>query len=291
MKTIAFFNNKGGVGKTTLVYHLSWMLTKLGYKVLAVDLDPQANLTSMFLPENTLEDIWSEEAASQFTIMGALSPIIRGTGDIAPAGLVQLHESLSLLPGELALSQFEGELSEAWGKCLDGKEPAFRTTSAFYRIIQSAGVTSGADVALVDVGPNLGTINRAVLIAADTLVVPLAPDLFSSQGLRNLGPTLGRWRKEWQTRLANNPAKDLALPTGALEPMGYVLLQFGARDNRPVRAYDRWAQKIPDTYQRFVLAEATSNPVPPELDTRCLGMLKHYRISDAAGDGGSKACV
>lgn len=58
MKTVAFFNNKGGVGKTTLVYHLTWMLADRGERVLAVDLDPQANLTSMFLLEDALEDLW-----------------------------------------------------------------------------------------------------------------------------------------------------------------------------------------------------------------------------------------
>jgi len=56
MRTIAFFNNKGGVGKTTLVYHVAWMLAELGHKVLAADLDPQANLTSMFLDEDQLEE-------------------------------------------------------------------------------------------------------------------------------------------------------------------------------------------------------------------------------------------
>lgn len=57
MKTIAFFNNKGGVGKTSLVYHLAWMFTECGLKVLAVDLDPQANLTAMFLDEERLEEL------------------------------------------------------------------------------------------------------------------------------------------------------------------------------------------------------------------------------------------
>ena len=49
MKTIAFFNNKGGVGKTTLVYHLAWMYAELGFSVVAADLDPQANLSAVFL--------------------------------------------------------------------------------------------------------------------------------------------------------------------------------------------------------------------------------------------------
>ena len=47
-----------------------------------------------------------------------------------------------------------------------------------------------ADIVFVDLGPNLGAINRAALIAADCIVIPLGPDLFSLKGLRNLGPTL-----------------------------------------------------------------------------------------------------
>ena len=46
---LTFFNNKGGVGKTSLVYHLSWMFSMSGERVVAVDLDPQANLTSPLL--------------------------------------------------------------------------------------------------------------------------------------------------------------------------------------------------------------------------------------------------
>ena len=57
---IAFFNNKGGVGKTTLVYHLSWAFADLGRHILAVDLDPQANLTASFLNEDQLEELWPE---------------------------------------------------------------------------------------------------------------------------------------------------------------------------------------------------------------------------------------
>ena len=56
MTAIAFFNNKGGVGKTTLAYHLSWMYADLGVSVVVADLDPQANLTTMFLSEDRLEE-------------------------------------------------------------------------------------------------------------------------------------------------------------------------------------------------------------------------------------------
>ena len=71
MRTIGFFNNKGGVGKTTLVYHVAWMLSLLGKRVIAADLDPQANLTSVFLPEERLEAIWDESPRP--TMHGAVS--------------------------------------------------------------------------------------------------------------------------------------------------------------------------------------------------------------------------
>ena len=58
---LTFFNNKGGVGKTSLVFHLAWMLSEMGKRVVAIDLDPQANLTSAFLPEDDLEILWDPD--------------------------------------------------------------------------------------------------------------------------------------------------------------------------------------------------------------------------------------
>jgi CO dehydrogenase nickel-insertion accessory protein CooC1 len=76
MKTIAFFNNKGGVGKTSLVYHLAWMYAELGLRVIAADLDPQANLTSMFVKEDRLEELWPD-GIHEHTIYGAVQPTSR----------------------------------------------------------------------------------------------------------------------------------------------------------------------------------------------------------------------
>ena len=57
MKTLALFNNKGGVGKTSLAYHLGFMFAELGHRVVLADLDPQANLSSMCLTDERLEEI------------------------------------------------------------------------------------------------------------------------------------------------------------------------------------------------------------------------------------------
>jgi len=276
MKTIAFFNNKGGVGKTSLVYHLAWMYADLGLSVVAADLDPQANLTSMFLDDERLEALWNG-AASRQTIYGALQPLLEGTGDVATPHLEEAAPGLSLVVGDLALSAAEDELSSQWPDCLDRKPRAFRVLSALWRALRVAAEQSEARLVLVDVGPNLGAFNRAALVSADFVAVPLAPDLYSLQGLRNLGPTLRRWRDEWRERRERNPIADLQIPEGAMRPVGYVVMQHAVRLDRPVKAYDRWMQRIPDAYCEAVLDEKPQPGVRTDNDPHCLATLKHYR--------------
>lgn len=273
-RIVAFFNNKGGVGKTSLVYHLAWMLSDLGIRTVAADLDPQANLTAAFLDENRIEELWDKDGAN--TIFELVQPLMRGVGDISDPTLEPIDEEIALLPGDLSLSRFEDELSAQWSACLDRRERAFRVISAFWRLLQSSARVHSAEIVLVDLGPNLGAINRAALIAADFVVVPLSPDLFSLRGLRNLGPTLREWRTEWRERLSKNPAPDLELPRARMEPVGYIVLQHAVRLDRPVQAYGRWIARIPPTYREAVLEEAAEGPAIGE-DPNCLALLKHYR--------------
>ncbi len=276
MKTIAFFNNKGGVGKTSLVYHLAWMYAAQGFSVLAVDLDPQANLSSMFLDDNRLLQLWDETEKS--TVYDSLQPLKDRTGDILSPHLEIIHENLGLVPGHLALSSFEDLLSENWPKCLAGDLGAFRILTAFHRIMQDAAKQQNADIVLLDVGPNLGAINRAALIAAEYVVMPLAPDLFSLQGLKNLGPTLKEWRKGWKKRLEELPSgTGISMPTGAMQPIGYVVMQHSVREDRPVKAYQRWLDRIPRVYRESILGDPIDNLPTPKQDPYNLALLRHYR--------------
>ena len=278
MKTIAFFNNKGGVGKTSLVYHLAWMYADLGLNVVAADLDPQANLTSMFLEDERLEAIWTDGNHKQ-TIYGAFQPLLEGTGDVAVPHVENAAPGLSLVAGDLTLSAAEDELSGQWPDCLDRKPRAFRVLSGIWRILMAAGKEVGADLVLIDVGPNLGALNRAALVAARHVVIPLAPDLYSLQGLRNLGPTLRRWQSEWQERLDRRPGTlaDLPMPGGQMRPAGYVVLQHAVRLDRPVHAYVRWMARIPQEYRRSVLDETDSGTAAIDTDPNSIATLKHYR--------------
>ena len=277
MITIAFFNNKGGVGKTSLVYHLAWMYADLGISTVAVDIDPQANLSTMFLEEDRLEELWPDGDHPQ-SILGAVSPILRGIGDISQPHVEPITSNLGVVVGDLGLSRFEAKLSSAWPDCLGRDEAAFRIESAFHRTILKASELRDADLALIDVGPNLGAINRSAIIAANFVVFPLAPDLFSLQGLRNLGPTLRDWRNEWRDRLERRPDDPgLSLPPAEISPAGYVVMQHAVRAGRPVHAYQKWMRRIPGVYHDVVLDEAGETASSTEDDPECLSTLKHHR--------------
>jgi chromosome partitioning protein len=275
MKTILFFNNKGGVGKTTLVYHFAYMLSEMGYKTLAVDLDPQANLTSMFLEEERILKIYESEERQ--TILQSITPLMKAIGDIKPCNLEKITDNLFLIPGDLDLSVFEDRLAENWGKCYSGDEAAFRISSAFYRIIQSANDQEKFDFIVIDVGPNLGAINRSVFISADYLVVPVAADLFSLEGLKNLGTSTLEWEKNWNTMLSIKKFKDLTLPSGNTKALGYVVMQNVVTDGRPVSAYRRWVNRIPNTFRTSVMNELITEELTLENDKYCLALIKHYR--------------
>ena len=274
MISIAFFNNKGGVGKTSLVYHVGWMFAEQGYRVLMVDLDPQSNLSIMALDEERLEALWPDDAHPE-TLFGAVEPLFGGTGDIQPAHVEPLSEALGLIVGDLALSRIEDDLSTEWPRCLEGRERAFRVTTAFWRVTREAANRHQADVVLIDVGPNLGAINRAALVAASHVVVPVAPDLFSLQGLKNLGPTLRRWRDTWRQAKQQAPATLGQQPDGDMQAVGYVLMQHAERLGRPTKAYTKWQARLPYAYAESVLGEGKQALLQP--DPWQIQRIKHYR--------------
>ena len=273
MHKIVFFNNKGGVGKTTMVYHLSWMLAELGYTVLAADLDPQSNLSSMFLDTDRMAETLEE--GSGLTILDAITPVAEGEG-YQGVHVEQVNDRIGLVIGNLALSLFEDKFSDAWLKCLDGDIYSFKIISVFKTILEDAAKKIGADVVLIDVGPNLGAINRTALISTDFVILPVASDLFSLQGIKNLGKTLINWRAGWEKRVETySKDKKGDIPAGKMEPKGYIILQYNAKKKRPVKAYLKWANRIPKVYSEYVLLDNSGYSAVEE-DGNCLGLLKHY---------------
>ena len=281
---LTFFNNKGGVGKTSLIYHLAWMFASLNKQVVIADLDPQANLTAAFLTEEKIEAIWNQQNSGS-TIYQCVRPLM-DVSDIAKPILQNVAANLHLLPGDVSLSGFEDELSTQWPASMGDNSlyRPMRVLSAFWQVMQLAADKVQADLILVDIGPHLGAINRSALIATDYVVIPLGADLFSLQGLKNLGPTLKSWKNLWNKRLENwrgsadsNNRSDLKLPAGKMQPIGYLCQQHSVRMDRPVRAYDKWVQRIPAVYREAVLNESPVAGMNQESDPYCLATIKHYR--------------
>lgn len=281
---LTFFNNKGGVGKTSLLYHLAWMFAEMGKRVAVADLDPQANLTAAFLDEDKIESLWEENAQGS-TIFHCVKPLT-GVGDIVAPKLQKTARDLYLIPGAVELSSFEDALSNEWPNSMGDSNlyRPMRMLSAFWQVMQMAAKQVDAEVILVDIGPNLGAINRSVLIATDFVVIPLGADLFSLQGLKNLGPTLRSWKNLWNKRLENwkdssecGAYPDFHLPQGAMEAIGYVCQQPVVRLSRPIKAYDKWVNRIPQVYREAVLNESNAAPIRQPEDPHCLAIIKHFR--------------
>ena len=252
---IAFFNSKGGVGTTSLVYHLAWMFNDLGVKVLAVDLDPQADLTAAFLGANLGELL--ELTVYDWVRYRNSRPVV-------------VDERLYLLPADLRLSDFEEALALEW------HERALADHSALWRAIQQVASLTEPQLVLLDLGPNLSAVNRAGLLAADHVVIPLAGDLSSLLGVRNLGPALSRWRAEWAARSESKPAMNLELPEGRMRPLGYVVLSRPVRFDRPVNGSENWIIRIPGEYRTYVLSETSRGEVPIQDDPFNLAVLRPY---------------
>lgn len=292
-EVIAFFNNKGGIGKTSLVFHLAYMYAELGLRVVAADFDPQADLTSALLGVDRLEELWPPGPHAK-TIGGVIEPLVRGTGDLAPPHVEEVDERLGLIVGDMALAAFEDELATQWTLSLAGGQNVPSTwtfgapkslgiLSALWRTTQAAAREFEADVVLVDVAPDLSALNRAALLGASHVIVPLSPDALSYRALHNVGLAIRRWREEWHDRLKRNfglrdqPGElDFKLPPGEMRPAGYVVMQPAMRFDRPIRLYEPWMRRMPEVYRADVLGEDDATAESPGDDIHCIGRVRHY---------------
>ena len=222
MKIVSLFNNKGGVGKTTLAFHLSWILSEMGKKVLMIDLDPQCNLTICGIHESNLENIWKEEDAfiddyekalrekseqelkeinrKPRSIHYLLKPTEDGLDDLKDDKLppvIELNGNLGLIPGRLTINRYENVISERWSQAYQGVPLSIRTITRIRAIADAYAQRDGYDFVLIDTSPSLGALNKVIISTVDGFIVPCLPDMFSLYGIRNIGNSLKQWKKEF----------------------------------------------------------------------------------------------
>jgi len=192
--SVALFNNKGGVGKTTLLCNLAASLSiHYGKNVLVVDCDPQCNTTQLIMGEQFAANFyWQDHSEDATTIAALLQPIQDGDAGIGdnfvPIPRDRNRFQVDLIAGHPALSFLEDKLSVAWGEVSAGELGGYRKTN-WPRALSSRYLT-GYDLILFDVGPSLGAINRSVLLGCDYFLTPMGTDIFSILGLRNISQWL-----------------------------------------------------------------------------------------------------
>lgn len=190
MKSVAMFNNKGGVGKTTLICNLAAYLSlHRSLRVLLVDCDPQCNTTQLVMGEDFAASFyWESQHEPITTIADIMRPIHEGDSEPSPNIVPLTRErhrfGCDLVAGHPALSFLEDHLSLAWSQVSGGEIGGYRRTN-WARSLSSRSADR-YDVVLFDVGPSLGALNRSVLLGCDYFVTPMGSDIFSILGVRNI---------------------------------------------------------------------------------------------------------
>ncbi|MGR5549847.1 ParA family protein [Vibrio sp. DNB22_12_1] len=273
MKSIVFFNNKGGVGKTTLLCNLAgYLAIHLNKKVLIVDADPQCNSTSYLLDDMEVDALYGK--VRRDTIESFMVPVRRGQGfinsPIKPTHSKRFH--CDLIPGDPKLSLSEDLLATDWKGATSGEHRGMQTTLVFRHLTH---LYKDYDYILFDVGPSLGAINRSVMLGCDFFVTPMSVDVFSLMAVDNMNLSLDKWKDGFESGLARykkEEEEDFSINNERVEWRlhfaGYVMQQYKAktvRGNRVhVNAYEKISKKIPAKIEEQLAKNYSENS---KLDT------------------------
>lgn len=252
MKSIGFFNNKGGVGKTTLLCNLASILA-IDYKkkILVIDADPQCNASAYILPENQLMSIYDQKEA-HLNIDSIYNSLIVGTGyqDKLPEIVRSERFELDLIVGSPKLSLLEDFIANEWIDTRNGEPRGFLTSFVFRKLLSS--LSKDYDYIFIDMGPSLGSLNRSILLSIDYFLMPLSVDIFSLMAIDNILQSVQTWKSQLERSLAEYIQKhpsnesfkiDNTVVEWNLNFLGYVTQQYIAKFKsgvrQPVQAYER----------------------------------------------------
>lgn len=301
MKTISIFNNKGGVGKTTLTYHLAHALASMGHRTLVIDLDPQCNLTIIGMDEELIHSIWAQEDSfvedfekakgsatgnefdllldSPRSIHFLLKPTEDGVGDIPRLPPpYELGSGLGLIPGRLTMHMYEDKISKLWSEAFQGDPQAIRTITKIRTLARTYAATHGYEFVIMDTSPSLGALNKVVISTTDGFLIPCMPDMFSLYGIRNIGAALAGWKRQFHTMYSLlSDEKRAEFPGQFIKLLGFTIYnakRYTAVDHpwNLATAHYNYAMQIPGAITEYIpelvrdhlTAELLSAPVGGE---------------------------
>lgn len=282
MKIISIFNNKGGVGKTTLTYHLAHILAEMGKKILILDLDPQCNISLYGIQEDELEKIWRDEESiiengfdsvrrqiqdedlnnlfnTTRTMHFILKSVEEGISDfekLPPP--FKITENLDLIPGRLTLFMYENKISERWSGMFLGESLSIRTVTRIRKLAESYSEINNYDFVIIDTSPSLGSLNKVIISTVDGFIIPCLPDMFSLYGIKNIGKALTQWQREFDTCFQIiSKEKRKEFPQKTVRFLGYTIYNAKKRSDKSeqwylAQAHYNYAKQIPDAIKKHI---------------------------------------
>lgn len=244
-KIISLFNHKGGVSKTTTTYHLSWMLSNLGKRILMVDMDAQCNLTGLVLGEEKFEKFYEEEPSNN--IKSAVEPAFSGNPvPISEIDGIMVKDNLWLIPGHIDITEFDISLGMAHNFS-SSMSVLTNLPGAFYDFFVKMGNKFEVDYIIIDMNPSLSEINKNLLMISDFYIVPTSPDYFSQMAIKTLSTILPKW-KTWSLT-AKNYFRSSVYPFPDKNPklLGIVMQNYSIRNGKPASAFQNKIDKVLDT--------------------------------------------
>ena len=273
MNSIAVFNNKGGVGKTTLLCNIAAYYSFIQKKkVLVIDADPQCNATIYLLENQKVEEVYSDGSVK--TLYDYIEPYQSGEDTIDLPIQKSTGFGVDLVLGDTRLALMEDFLSGEWSNTSNAIQRSMKTVCFLKKLYLD--IKEMYDFVFVDVGPSLGVLNRLVLLFTDGFIMPTSSDIFCLRAIENISKAIEQWIKAFdklQEEYHENKGgyyslsdeKVVAVP----QFLGYVNQQYTSRTKSGVRqavkAYDEIISQMPE-----LVAEKMSKYYPQELDVEYL---------------------
>ena len=280
MKVISFFNHKGGVSKTTTVYHIAWMLNSLGKRVLMVDTDSQCNLTLTCIGDQQYESFVANNPHNNIkccldTAFYSKPQLIEAPDCISVKG----KEGLYLLPGSFEITEFEVQLGISF-QLSNSFSTMNSLPGSFYFLFQKCAEKFNVDYVIVDLNPSLSAINQALISSSDYFILPTSPDYFSQMAVKSLSRILPQW-EEWAIQ-ARRVYANSTYPMPMCKPtfLGYTVNDFNIRNNNPTAAFAEIIAKLNNIISTELYPSLQNKDMVLQNDTRnslCMAQISNFQ--------------